>query len=147
MRPHHRHHGHLLVLLLLLAIGSLALPAPAGAEGQAKLPETPTRTFGGLTEWEVRPHAIYMGESACSDEFTGLRWLSYGPTGGRAVGKGRFPHVHEYPDSCSAALRRARPKQVHIVVSRPAYCSGRLMFTRIGWSARGEHSHDITNCL
>jgi hypothetical protein len=27
------------------------------------------------------------------------------------------------------------------------HCSGQLMFTRIGWSARGEQSHYVTTCL
>jgi hypothetical protein len=88
-----------------------------------------------------------MGDSACSPQFTGLHWLSYGPTGGRAVGKGRFPHVHSFPDSCDAAFDRASPKHVRIVVTRPRFCDGEYMFTRIGWHAHGEHRHYVTTCV
>ncbi len=71
---------------------------------------------------------------------------SYGVGGGRAVGRGIFPVLHPYPDDCDKAYYRARPKRVHIVVSRPEWCEGHQTFTRIGWRAHDEHSHYVTIC-
>lgn len=136
--------------LALLTAGALAIAAWCFAFPRAatasELPLVPVVTFGAPREWQVRPHMIDIGDSACSPQFTGLHWISYGPGGGRAIGKGRFPHLRPLPDSCDRAFYRARPKRVRIVVSRPRYCYGELMFTRIAWRARGEHAHDVTGC-
>jgi hypothetical protein len=121
------------------------LPRRSGGRGRA-LPEVPTITFGGPREWQVKPKRIDMGDSACAPIFSKLRWVSYGPGRARARGQGVFPHLDAASEDCETALERARLKATRLILSRPRFCYGHLMFTRIGWRAPGEHAHFTTTC-
>lgn len=139
----------ILALATVVLIGRVAPRSEAGRKAvvtDASFPEVPIITFGAPREWRLQPSHIAMGDSACAPYFSKLRWVSYGATGARARGIGLFPRLKPYPDSCDAALMRARPKRTRLVLSRPRYCEGHLTFTRIGWRARSEHAHYTTSC-
>jgi hypothetical protein len=128
-------------LCLALLFVTSVLPT-AGAGAASGLPKVPVADFSTPSEYLIKPATISLGASACAPYFTNLRWTSYGRSGARAEGTGLFP-VKGAKD-CVEAADLARPQPVHIVFSSPHYCEGRLIFMRIGWSARGIHAHTVT---
>jgi hypothetical protein len=130
----------LCVALLLVAA---ALPL-SGADAASELPQVPVASFSSPTEYQIKPYAISLGASACAPYLKNLRWQSYGRTGARATGTGLFPAKGAM--DCAEAAGMAQALPVSVVLSDPADCNGHLVFTRIGWRARGNHSHAVTYC-
>jgi hypothetical protein len=116
----------------------------SGADAASELPKVPVASFSSPTEYQIKPYAISLGPSACAPYLKNLRWQSYGGTGARAIGTGLFPAKGAV--DCAEAAEMAQALPVSVVLSAPAYCNGHFVFTRIGWRARGNHSHAVAYC-
>ena len=95
---------------------------------------------------QVRPRAIFLADSACSNFFTGIRWISWGSL--VADGRAMLHRPQPVPgSSCSEAWDNREIVPARVRLTNPRACRGVRLFTRITWSHGGRsHRFDVAGC-